>query len=178
MRRRKAKSCGTRLIDLLSAADMFGSSISLNIDGEDRLTSVPGALLTLFLWSIIIQQGYDMFMDLVEHGNIKANQFTYYDLNELAIHNLADNRQEIAFGFFNHTADRYVELDPRLGFIRLELQSTDLRGANDNEKTVHLLELEQCNNTRPFKTEGVDISLDDEDFVYCLTEDSKAKAVI
>jgi len=56
-------------------------------------------------------------MSLIERGNIQASEFTYFDLTEVAEHNLADNRQELVFGFYNHTSERYVELDPRLGSL-------------------------------------------------------------
>ena len=107
-RKRRSKGVSGRLFDFVSMADMFGSTLRLNVDGVETIKSVPGALLTMLLWSIMLQQGLNMFNDLVNYGNIRQSSFIFYDVEDVTERNLLENRQEFAFGIKSRTNDSYV----------------------------------------------------------------------
>ena len=119
-RQRQKQEWSGRLLDLVSKTDMFGTTLNLNVEGVETFRSVPGAILTILLWSIMLQQGLNMFNDLVNYGNIRQSQFDFYDVRNLTERNLLENRQEIVFGFKSHQTGGYEELDPRLGYFQVE----------------------------------------------------------
>ena len=106
-------------MDIFSMADMFGSTVNLNVHGIETFRSVPGAILTIFLWGIMLQQGMIMFNDLTQYRNIKQSQSSFIDLEDNEKYNLLEYRQEFVFAMQNRTSNEFIKVDPRLGYFEM-----------------------------------------------------------
>ena len=106
-------------MDIFSMADMFGSTVNLNVQGIETFRSVPGAILTIFLWGIMLQQGMIMFNDLTQYRNIKQSQSSFIDLEDNEKYNLLEYRQEFVFAMQNRTSNEFIKVDPRLGYFEM-----------------------------------------------------------
>lgn len=101
--------------------DHFGMPMQLNFKGHTHFKSVPGAIVTLIVYGLVLYYAIIGVLDILTFGKIEHQSHVRYDLKSTIEQNMFKNKQDIAVGFFNHKELTYVDLDPRVGYVSVQI---------------------------------------------------------
>ena len=114
-----------RLGGLLRRQDAFGEPITINYRGETTFTTMLGAIVSFAEKVFILVVAVMGLIDLFTYKDPNITQYSIYDSRQdNKEYNFKEANGSLLFGIFHEKDEKYVDLDPRYGRMRMGQRTT------------------------------------------------------
>lgn len=125
---RKSRNCSKeRVWKNFSQIDLFGQELGFNLDGEERIKSVPGIIISILLLLVLFAYGISKFRGLLTYNNPNITTTVlqqYYDSTYVL--NFKDHDVKVAFAVESYDDQRIGKDDPN--YVQWVVQLTRIIG--------------------------------------------------
>ena len=77
--------------------------MQLNYQGEENYKSLPGVLLTIIIYTVLVQHFGSSALDVINFSedSMSKEALVYYDETDSSTYNLLEQKQEFVVGIYN-----------------------------------------------------------------------------
>ena len=111
--------------------DLFGQRLGLSLNGQSKLKTLPGALLSSIVIIAVLHLLVERVLEYVTYSDLQISQVIQdIEVDSLGPLPLGDMGVDVQIGFYSAIDDQFVELDPRIGSV--EIRATLFNQTSDS----------------------------------------------
>ena len=133
------------MMNVIRNLDAFGSPVNINFKGDTSVKSLPGALLTMLLYSVTLYVAVLSTNSMLKHDDPTITNYHITTSEEEMIEesiNFPEWHADIAVGFLDGAASRIFTIPPNIGQVKFSVMSVENYEASSKRNIE--LRLEKC----------------------------------